>query len=189
MSEYVYSSLGPNSIRLLRLLPHEQEDAPIQCQLFHYSLEGSGNQTHLYTALSYVWGNLANPRYISIAENTLPVTRNLYKALLRLRNSSFERIIWVDAVCINQESIEEKEQQIRFMAKIYGQARSVLVWLGEAADNSDQAIKEIRATGSMATKSPKNPTIRSAVLALLQRTWFQRIWVCELTLIRFHKSY
>jgi hypothetical protein len=76
------------------------------------------------------------------------VTVNLHEALSHLRDRSIERIIWVDAVCINQNDGEEKGQQIQLMAKIYGQASRVLVWLGEAADNSDQALEEIRLAGS-----------------------------------------
>ena len=63
------------------------------------------------------------------------------------------------------------------MAKIYSQASSVIDCLGEAADNSDQALKEIRAAGRKATHSLNNETIQLAVLALLQRNWFRRIWV------------
>jgi hypothetical protein len=107
------------------------------------------------------------------------VTKNLHTALSHLRNFSLERIIWVDAICINQKNTEEKEQQIQLMAKIYNQATRVLVWLGEAADNSDQALEEIRAAGGKAENSLNDKTIQSAVLALLRRDWFKRIWVRE----------
>ncbi|PQE30874.1 hypothetical protein CJF32_00011334 [Rutstroemia sp. NJR-2017a WRK4] len=179
MSQYQYPplSLGPDSVRLLRLLPHEDKNAPIQCQLFDYSLQEPGKRTHLYDALSYVWGDSKNPRSIYIGEHNLPVTENLHAALSHLRNFSLERIVWVDAICIDQKNTKEKEQQIQIMTTIYSQANRVLVWLGEAADNSDQALEEIRAAGGNATISLSNETIQSAVLALLQRNWFQRIWV------------
>jgi hypothetical protein len=144
---------------------------------------------HLYEALSYVWGDLDNPRSIYIGEHDLPVTKNLHAALSHLRNFSLERIIWVDAICIDQKNTKEKEQQIQAMAKIYSQANRVLVWLGETADNSDQALEEIRAAGGKATNSLNNKTIQSAVLALLQRDWFQRIWVREQTLDNFNRNY
>ncbi|KAF2179629.1 hypothetical protein K469DRAFT_445166, partial [Zopfia rhizophila CBS 207.26] len=52
-----------------------------------------------------------------------------------------------------------------------------LVWLGEAADNSDQALEEIRVAGSKrATNSSIHEIIQPAVLALFQRPWFRRIW-------------
>jgi hypothetical protein len=121
---YCYCPLlsGPDSIRLLRLLSSKDENAPIRCQLFTYSLQESYKGTHPYDALSYVWGKLDEFRYIRIDEHDVLVTPNLYKALLHLRHYSIERILWVDAVCINQKDIKEKEQQIRFMARIYVQA-------------------------------------------------------------------
>ncbi|RDW66848.1 hypothetical protein BP5796_09597 [Coleophoma crateriformis] len=178
MSQYIYSSLGPNSIRLVRLLPNQTQNAPIQCQLCPYSLQESSRQTHLYTALSYVWGDPEITRSIYIDKCTLSVTKNLFEALLRLRDPFFERIIWVDALCINQGDTKEKEQQIQSMPKIYGQADRVNVWLGEAADNSDQALEVIRAAGNGATNSLSNE-IQLAVLALLRRGWFRRIWILQ----------
>ncbi|ENH62894.1 hypothetical protein FOC1_g10006360, partial [Fusarium oxysporum f. sp. cubense race 1] len=52
-------------IRLLRLLLHQDEHAPIQCQLFDCALENSG-RCRLYEALSYVWGFDYNPESILI---------------------------------------------------------------------------------------------------------------------------
>jgi hypothetical protein len=189
ISPSYYRSLLPDSIRLLRLLPHEDKNAPIQCRLVDYSLQESGKRMHLYDALSYVWGDPKNTQPIYIGEHDLPVTTNLYAALSHLRNFSLERIIWVDAICINQKNDEEKVQQIQLMAKIYSQANRVLVWLGEAADNSDQALEEIRAAGRKATNSLNNEMIQSAVLALLQRNWFQRIWVRGQTLDNVRRNY
>jgi hypothetical protein len=179
MSQFQYFplSLGAGNIRLLHLLPYNDENEPIQCQLFDYALQKSGKRMHLYSALSYVWGDSEKPRSIYIDKHDLPVTENLYTALLHLRNPSYKRILWIDAICIDQNNTAEKEQQILFMAKIYSQANSVLVWLGEAADNSDQALETIRVAGGKATNSFNNEINLSAVLALLQRQWFRRIWV------------
>jgi hypothetical protein len=182
MSPYCSLLPGPDSIRLLRLLPSEDKNAVIQCQLFDCSLQGSSEQNHPYDALSYVWGKSNKPwPIIHIDKHNLSVTPNLHEALLRLRHRYIERIIWVDAVCINQGNVQEKEQQIRFMAKIYSQANRVVVWLGETADNSDQALEEIRhvAGGKMSTNSSNKEMIQKAVLALLRRPWFRRIWVRE----------
>lgn len=90
---YRYSSLSANSIRLLRLQPHPDEDAPVHCQLFEYPLLDSRRGTHLYEALSYVWGSEEKPRRVSTDQGDLYITENLHAALLRLRDRSFERII------------------------------------------------------------------------------------------------
>src|SRR5689334_18350238 len=97
---YSYSSLKPDTIRLLGLMPHEDENAPIQCRLLRYPLQESGERVHLYEALSYVWGCSDKPHSISIDGYHLPVTANLHTALLHLRDRFMERTIWVDAVCI-----------------------------------------------------------------------------------------
>jgi hypothetical protein len=179
MSEFHYSPLSSNidSIRLLRLLPHRDKAADIQCELFDYSLHEL-HGTHLYEALSYVWGDPNENLPIFVRGNRFNVTINLHAALLRLRNHSIERILWIDAICINQADDKEKENQIQFMAKIYGQANRVVVWLGETADDSDLAFEEIRSVrGKRPDDQPLDSNVASAVLALLQRPWFRRIWV------------
>jgi hypothetical protein len=186
MSQYHYSSLllGPGSIRLLRIMPYENESieaAEIQCELFEYSLRDPGKGTHLYEALSYTWSGQKKPRSISINKQYLAITENLHAALLRLRDPFFERIIWVDAVCINQEDLEEQGHQVQLMAKIYSKATRVLIWLGKTADNSDIALERIRiAAESESTNSLNNKTTQHAIFELLQRPWFQRIWVSRL---------
>ncbi|KAG9232364.1 heterokaryon incompatibility protein-domain-containing protein [Amylocarpus encephaloides] len=167
MSGYSYQSLlpDPGNIRLLRLKPDEDETAPIQCELFNYSLQKSNKGTLLYEALSYVWGD---------PKETSTIRLDGYR--------SIERIIWVDAVCIDQEKSQEKEHQIQLMAKIYGQATRVIVWLGEAADESDLAVEEIRIAGSKKSTDSLNEPVHGAILALLGRVWFRRIWVGDQTL-------
>ena len=190
MSQDCYSLLSPDRIRLLRLLPNADERAGIQCELFEYSLQESGKGTHLYEALSYVWGGSDDPRSISVDGYDLPVTANLHAVLSRLRDRNIVRILWVDAVCINQANKKEKGHQVQSMAKIFGQAHRVIVWLGEAADNSDRAVEEIRLTaGKQSTNSSNEEPIQQAILALLQRPWFRRIWVREQTLDIIHRNY
>src|ERR1700722_13354943 len=100
MSPYCYHPLlpGPDTIRLLRLKPDEDETALVQCELFNYSLQKSTKGTHLYEALSYVWGDPEEIVPIHVDGNEFPVTVKLHEALLCLRDRSIERIIWVDAV-------------------------------------------------------------------------------------------
>ena len=177
MSLYPYSSLlpGPNSIRLLRLRPPKDETAPMKYQLFNYSLDESDKKPPPYEALSYVWGDPEKTLPIFIDERRFNVTENLHAALRRLRDCSIEWV-WVDAICINQRDRQERGHQIRSMAKIYGKANRVVVWLGEAANNSDRAFEEIRARRKGLDFSD-NEIIQQAVLGLLQRPWFRRIWV------------
>jgi Heterokaryon incompatibility protein (HET) len=188
MSQYHYSSLSlePDRIRLLRLMPHENESTErteIQCELFEYTLQDPGKGTHLYEALSYTWGGSDKPRSISIKKQNLAVTENLHAALLRLRDRSLERILWTDAICINQEDPEEQGQQVQLMAKIYSKATRVLIWLGETAGDIEGALEDIRlAANEESIERLKKEINQQAILNLLQRPWFRRIWVREQTL-------
>ncbi|RYP28112.1 hypothetical protein DL767_007369 [Monosporascus sp. MG133] len=178
--KYDYMKLSPGNIRLLHLMPHEEDEAPIRCQLFDYPIQKTGERACLYEALSYCWGGSDKPYSVSIGERYLPVTANLYAALLRLRDRSIGRVIWVDAICINQEDKEERGQQVRSMAEIYCKANRVVVWLGEAGADDHHTLKAIPgAAGDQFTKSSGNETSREAVLALLKRPWFRRIWVLQ----------
>ncbi|KPA35313.1 het-protein, partial [Fusarium langsethiae] len=189
-SLYCYPSLPEGSIRLLRLLPPQDEHAPIQCKLFDCALADS-ESTRPYEALSYVWGSENKPRSISIDGCDLPVGENLYAALSHLRDRSIERTIWIDAICINQRDPKEKGQQVQSMAEIYSKASRVIVWLGGATPDSGQALEEIRIAAEQRTKpsptkpSPTEPspmkrsTNERAILRLLEGPWFKRIWVLQ----------
>ncbi|KAL5316368.1 hypothetical protein ACEPPN_015413 [Leptodophora sp. 'Broadleaf-Isolate-01'] len=182
MSSYPYSFLPPDgdNIRLLRLLPNEDEAAPLHCELRNYSLQKLGPRTHLYEALSYVWGDARETLPIYVHNDRFPVTVNLHAALSRLRDHSFERIIWVDAICINQKNLQEQSQQVQLMAKIYCSAHRVIVWLGEEAVGLEGALEDIRlAANKELTERSKKEINEQAILNLLQRPWFQRIWVLQ----------
>jgi hypothetical protein len=179
MTQYRHSllSLQNDSIRLLRLKPDKDKSADIHCELFEYSLQEC-SRSHLYEALSYVWGGSQKNLHVFIRSCSFGVTDNLHAALLQLRNPTLERILWVDAICIDQTNQKEKEHQIQMMAMVYGQANRVIVWLGEAAECSEQALTQILvARGDMFTHPPSNDTIGKQVIALLQRPWFRRVWV------------
>ncbi|RYP24938.1 hypothetical protein DL765_000166 [Monosporascus sp. GIB2] len=190
-SMYNYLRLrGPGSIRLLGLMPHDDENAPIQTRLFDYPLQGLGEGAHLYEALSYVWGSEQKPYSISINGGDFPVTANLHAALLRLRDRFIERIIWIDAICINQEDTSEKETQVQRMAEIYTQATRVLVWLGAAEAGGDQALRDIRfAADNGHIEISRDESKQQAIVALLEREYFRRIWVRTEIHIRIGSSY
>jgi hypothetical protein len=180
MASYPYLPLPTkgNYIRLLCLLPNKDEAAPLQCELRNYALQKSGLRTHLYEALSYVWGDPRETLPIYVDKNQFHVTVNLHAALSRLRDCSFERVMWVDAICINQKNSEEQGQQVQLMARIYSNAHRVIVWLGEEVVEIKGALEDIRfAAYQELTDSWKKEVNYQAIINLLQRPWFQRIWV------------
>jgi len=117
MSSFPYSLLSSNgdNIRLLCLLPNEDEAAVLQCKLRNYSLQQSDRGTHPYEALSYVWGNQNETRPIYLDELEFSVTVNLHAALSHLRDRFIERFIWVDAICIDQSNLKERKYRKRYL--------------------------------------------------------------------------
>jgi heterokaryon incompatibility protein (HET) len=179
MPQYRYSPLSqkPNTIRLLLLLPSKDEPEHLRCELFEYTIQEAEKTSHPYEALSYVWGSGDKPHSIIIDNQKLAVTENLYKALLHLQDRKIPRPIWVDALCINQADEKEKELQIQFMAAIYAKASRVIVWLGEAQDDSDRALDSIRTACEKSAIPSDTEPFEQAVTQLLKRPWFRRIWV------------
>jgi hypothetical protein len=89
----------------------------------------------------------------------------------------------VDAVCIDQNNPKERNHQVQLMAKIYSKAHRVIVWLGMETEDIEGALENIRlAANEELTERSKKEMNQQTILNLLQRPWFQRIWVREQTL-------
>ncbi|KAH6628838.1 heterokaryon incompatibility protein-domain-containing protein [Chaetomium tenue] len=164
--EYAYSPLsGLVTIRLLRLMPHRNKEAPLQCQLFEYPLRKARQGVHMYEALSYVWGTEENQN------RRLLITANLHAALSHLRDELLDRIMWIDAICINQGDNVEKGLQVQFMAEIYANANRVIVWLGEATSDSGRAFEALREAARTPYIPVSDEPTQQAIFTLLERPW------------------
>ncbi|PTB64811.1 HET-domain-containing protein, partial [Trichoderma citrinoviride] len=133
---YSYKPLRPGTkdIRILILYPDHDPEAEIRCDLFpleHEFMRENGVESFPYMALSYTWGNRDPPRFISLGGKQKQVTLNLYRALLEFRDPTMPSLLWVDALCINQDSIDEKNHQVNMMDDVYKNAGCVLIWLDE----------------------------------------------------------
>lgn len=179
-NHFVYSPLPHNRpvTRLLRLAPSVDQNAMIQCRIFEYDLEPRA-EDHQYEALSYVWGDAANTVEIQLNDLAFHVTRNLHTALRHLRDRDIERVIWIDAICINQKDNSKKGIQIQSMASVYGYARQVTVWLGDASNGGDEALRQIHAVARSDEREDAitDRETRSLLLGFLSREWFRRTWV------------
>lgn len=96
-SFYTPLDASRKEIRLLRLMP-EWEWAEISCAVQVVALA----EAPRYEALSYVWGSKEDKRTILVDGEPLLVTRNLHAAMRGIRNHDEERVVWIDAICINQ---------------------------------------------------------------------------------------
>lgn len=91
--------LATDAIRLVRL-PKGDKIEPIRCQMFESYLHQAEGIP--YEALSYVWGNRQSADMIWLDGYHFEVTKNLYEALVHLRRQDEDRVLWIDAICIDQ---------------------------------------------------------------------------------------
>lgn len=117
-------------IRLLSLAPSESLSDEIHCTLSTHH----GTVFLQYESLSYVWGDPTVVRPVWVNGIRRQITQNLHGALRRLRSRDTPRILWVDAICINQDDDEEKGHQVDLMGWIYAQSVRTIVWLGDVPD-------------------------------------------------------
>lgn len=210
---YHYLTLSDSRIRLLALLPGRFGD-PLHGEIFEAEFSSDLDISPSYEALSYVWGDQANPQPLYIVQpegssnGTMSLGPNLHSALQHLRLEHSRRIIWCDLISINQADLKERAREIVRMADIYRKARRVVIWLGREADDSALAMKAIEYTGSQVQIQPElrkwrpiqnaDPKISwesqelphshqelQALQKLVARSWFKRLWVRqEVTLAR-----
>jgi hypothetical protein len=96
-----------------------------------------------YETISYCWESETRDRKIVLDGTLFDVPRNLEALLQRLRTLPDTKAgmkFWVDALCIDQSSVVEKNHQVKLMQTIYARAFSLIVWLGSDADESDQVV-------------------------------------------------
>ncbi|TGO29531.1 hypothetical protein BPAE_0014g00830 [Botrytis paeoniae] len=127
MKRFSYKPLDPlvDGIRLLHLSPGNSTQQP-RCSLKHVNF----GKRPKYNAVSYTWGNEADQQPIVIDDQYFLVTENLYKALVCFQQQSVtEYVLWVDAICINQDDIAERNRQLTIMPYVYERAKLVVIWL------------------------------------------------------------
>lgn len=144
---YDYAPLkSARSIRIFHLAPALPRNSPVVGTLSDVELDTAP----YFEALSYVWGTNRTKVSISVDGRDLEVTPNCLDALQGLRYRFKRRLLWVDAICIDQKSTAEKNLQVPMMADIYSRASSVLLWLNDSGarlPSSSQAMSVIKWIG------------------------------------------
>jgi hypothetical protein len=206
---YRYKSLSlDDSIRVLELKPAASPQIPIHCSLTEIKLSPKAQ----YEALSYVWGPDEFPETLNLPDGHLKITKNLASALRSLRMTNRPRILWVDAVCINQSDDIEKGSQVGRMASVYKNASGVIAWLGDDSKETPVAMEAIVALSQTAKDLGLATSVAGQrdilVAALRQRTitratvvdfggtaqranssllygndWFTRMWIVQEALL------
>lgn len=216
MSSFTYRPLStPRSIRLLSIAEVEDSGSSfLTCYLTEVSLD---SPILNYRALSYTWGDPARTTRILVNGEWLVVRLNIEDCLRHLRLNlyccdrqcgcqkesqtpvplddrfTFPTLLWVDAICINQDDPDERAQQVALMQQIYSRASLVLVWLGRA---TEQTVPAFRLLLGLAEIFHSDAEVRKASIAhvirnecfkghwlalgeIFQREWWHRVWTIQ----------
>lgn len=134
-SSYRYAPLKDNEIRLIELRPR-CKGPELFASLQHITVDEAAGT---YDALSYTWGTTLASDVLLCGDSYVEITTNLYSALSTLRLESKPRLLWIDAVCINQRDLVERGTQVTLMLQIYQKASTTIVYLGDKSSDSGLA--------------------------------------------------
>jgi hypothetical protein len=95
----------------------------IEATLLHISLESCPE----YEALSYRWGADNDSEKIFVEGLSVKISRTLKRALQERQSSTKTKLVWVDALCIDQANDQERNEQVTKMRNIYSKAANVVV--------------------------------------------------------------
>lgn len=155
------------SIRLA-ILQADRRDASIRVTLANAAFADRPR----YEALSYTWGRPDELKTIELNGRRVDVRNNLALALIHLRHATEDRVLWIDAICINQADLKERNSQVQLMSYIYTRARRVLVWLGiirkyEAVTGSAEIVSDRRSVDVFHTHT------------LCLQPYWRRVWIVQ----------
>ncbi|PQE25693.1 heterokaryon incompatibility -domain-containing protein [Rutstroemia sp. NJR-2017a BBW] len=211
---YVYKDINYNEeIRVLKIIPDPRPAARLRCLVATISLaettELLSHKQLPYCALSYYWGDDDPTNEILIHEeiesgsdtngnesafwpsvwkNTY-IQNNLVAALKQIRSQDKVVVLWVDALCINQDNSLERSAQVARMHAIYTHAKRVCIWLGDPAiaDDPDRAGRTFKVLKKILDlddfhrmiASGEEPEDWMLVVRLMKNEWFGRRWIIQ----------
>lgn len=182
-----------DSIRLLHLDNAAKASDPLHCELISINLSNLQTQELDFTAISYTWGDVSQPRQSFIGTKVLAIGSNLYNALFSCRLTDKPIILWADGGCINQTDLAERAQQVTLMREIYSAAQTTICYIGsgDVSFTSRSAWNYLQRESSWMKMS--NPQVHKQLADaidfrgnlddveddILGRAWFRRAWVLQ----------
>jgi hypothetical protein len=179
-------------IRVLRIRPSDSPDHldPVACDFHLLNLDDESlcdfgtnlrvsKHVQKYTSLSYTWGDASPLHTIIVNDRPLQVRQNLWRFLQRARKNELAEYLWVDALCIDQEQLQERNHQVWLMGKIYSCAERVIVWLGAVSERVESAMQAIERTRDFWWDSNANAPHARGVFELYGLAYWSRAWIVQ----------
>ncbi|KAI4632304.1 uncharacterized protein J4E87_001776 [Alternaria ethzedia] len=179
LSRFHYEPLEPRCIRILELQPGRRSDP-----FLGKFIIADVNNDFAYDALSYMWGDATQTDQVIVDGATIPTGWNLTRALEYLRDlgGSKSLRIWIDAICINQNSLEERAEQVAMMRTIYHNASCVRIWINEPSIDEESA-----AVAALKSFKPSpdaeysglgdEPSFWDPLVPMFNNGYWNRIWM------------
>lgn len=171
------------NIRLLEVI--RSTAGVIRCEMHEVALSSKPK----YVALLYTWDR--DGRYAHIECNKMPmrVGRNLWDFLNRYQHCNLDEhqgdLIWIDAVCINQENVQERNHQVDQMREVYSSAASVIVWLGEDEADVGPAFRALYRSARLGFQQDEDLDAFTSeaegrsLIKLFQRPYWKGVWTVQ----------
>jgi hypothetical protein len=178
--------LTGSSFRLVELQPCSPTDI-IKC---HLTAHPSPPDCPPFVALSYMWDHTSSKDTIHLNGTPFLVGHSLWTFLNEMRSRDKFQMYWIDAICINQSNIRERNHQVQLMNVIYSQAKSVYIWLGLIEERclSIEAMEFLKDVDSwhedskpyLLLESGKITSIQhDTIVALCQYKYWDRMWIFQ----------
>ena len=165
------------NIRLLELQPCDAQDTSgtIGCTLRVTQFGDSPK----YTAVPYMWGDAGIINTILVNGRMFKVRHNLWKLLDQLRRDEHQGCLWIDAICIDQTSLDERSHQVAMMGAIYSKAAGMLCWLGLSHDVIGFAMKRLPEMSRENWFTPEHWDMEfmKSLEELLYNEYWTRVWI------------
>jgi len=181
-------------LRMFVLLPGPPT-AQLSGKLLQSKADCDAHGVDRFEALSYTWGSPTHKGPVAVNGRVCLLGGNLYAALLALRYEDRPRILWIDAICINQDDIDEKNMHVPQMHYVYQRASRVVIWLGRAFEDSDLAFAhvdmlcetgdvddfaaKVASSGGLSDSDVVNGLIWRPLYTLFGLPWWRRMWVLQ----------
>ncbi|KAK5430247.1 hypothetical protein LTR34_005974, partial [Exophiala xenobiotica] len=175
-NSFTYTPLHEaDEIRLLYLAPRNVPSGGIRDAIQHVFL----STAPLYTAVSWMWGALGDLVEFQVDGQTIMIPQNLLRVIEQLRVESQPRRIWIDAICIDQKILQERNHQVQMMGQIYRNANYVVACLTAKGSSDCRRLKREAEQLHKLLQEGRHSTDTSRYRHFFGNQYFTRRWIIQ----------